>query len=87
MIHISRTDLLPYQLDEYDAQGTLVTRTLYGNYQTFEQIPYPTHIVIDRPIDGYQIDLTIQKLTFNRPLEDNQFELKIPAGTKIKHLP
>ncbi len=86
VIHISRTDLLPYQQDEYDAQGTLVTRTLYSNYQTFDQIPYPTHIVIDRPIDGYQIDLKIQKLTFNRPLANDQFDLKIPAGTKIKRL-
>ncbi len=87
LIHISRTDLMPYQQDEYDAQGTLVTRTLYSNYQTFDQIPYPTRIAIDRPIDGYQIELTIQKLTFNRPLADDQFALKIPAGTKIKRLP
>jgi outer membrane lipoprotein-sorting protein len=87
VIHISRTNLLPYQQDEYNDQGILVTRTLYSNYQTFDQIPYPTHIVISRPIDGYQIDMTIQKLTFNRPLADNQFELKIPAGTKIKRLP
>ena len=87
VIHISRTDLLPYQQDEYGPDGTLLTKTLYSDYQTFDQIPYPTHITIERPIDGYQIELTIQKLTFNRPLEDNQFQLKIPAGTKIKHLP
>ena len=87
VIHVSRTNLLPYQQDEYNDQGILVTRTLYSNYQTFDQIPYPTHIVISRPIDGYQINMTIQKLTFNRPLADNQFELKIPTGTKIKRLP
>ncbi len=87
VIHISRTNLLPYQQDEYDDHGILVTRTVYSNYQTFDQISYPTHIVISRPIDGYQIDLTIQKLTFNRQLRDDQFELKIPAGTKIKKLP
>ncbi len=87
VIHISRTDLLPFQQDEYDRHGTLATRTLYTEYQTFEQIPYPTHIVIERPIDGYQITLTIQKLTFNRPLANDQFQLKIPAGTKIKRLP
>lgn len=87
VIHISRTNLLPYQQDEYDSRGILVTRTHYSNYQTFDLIPYSTHIVIDRPIDGYQIDLTIQKLTFNRPLANDQFVLKIPAGTKIKRLP
>lgn len=87
VVHISRTDLLPYQQDEYDDAGTLVTRTIYSNYQTFDQIPYPTHIVITRPVDAYQLDLTIQKLTFNRTLEDDQFQLKIPAGTKIQQLP
>ncbi len=87
VVHISRTNLLPYQLDQYNDQGVLVTKTLYSNYQTFDQIPYPTKILISRPIDGYQITLTIEKLTFNHPLADNQFELKIPPGTKIKKLP
>jgi outer membrane lipoprotein-sorting protein len=89
VIHISRTDLLPYRQDEYDEQGTLVTRTLYSDYQTFDQISYPTRITIDRPVDGYQIELTFQKLAFNHPLavEDDQFALKIPSGTKIKKLP
>lgn len=87
VVHISRTDLLPYQLDEYDRHGTLTTRTRYSHYQIFDQISYPTHIVIDRPIDGYKIDLIVQKLTLNRPLPNDQFHLKIPAGTKIKRLP
>ncbi len=87
VVHISRTNLLPYQLDQYNDQGVLVTKTLYSNYQTFDQIPYPTKIRISRTIDGYQITLTIEKLTFNHPLADNQFELKIPPGTKIKKLP
>jgi hypothetical protein len=87
VIHISRTNLLPSQQDEYDSHGTLVTKTNYSDYQTFDQIPYPTRILIDRPVDGYQLDLTILKLNFNLTLEDNQFELKLPAGTKIKKLP
>ncbi len=87
VIHISRTNLLPYRQDQYNSEGTLVTDTLYSDYRTFDQISYPTRIVIDRPIDGYKIELTIQKLNFNRKLADNQFELKIPAGTKIKRLP
>jgi outer membrane lipoprotein-sorting protein len=87
VIHISRTNLLPYQQDEYDRKGILVTKTLYSNYQTVDQISYPMHIVINRPIDGYKLDLTIEKLTLNHPLNNEQFRLKIPTGTKIKHLP
>jgi outer membrane lipoprotein-sorting protein len=87
VVHISRTNLLPFQQDEYDNHGILLTRTLYSDYRTFDQIPYPTKIVISRPIDGYQLTLTIEKLAFNHPLADNQFELKIPAGTKMQKLP
>lgn len=87
VLHVSRTNLLPYQQDEYDDHGILVTRSFYDNYETFDNISYPTHIIIRRPIDGYELDLTIVKLTFNRPLANDQFQLKIPAGTKIQHLP
>jgi hypothetical protein len=87
VVHISRTDLLPYQQDEYDSRGTLVTKTTYSQYQTFDQIQYPTHIVIDRPQEEYQIDLTIQKLTLNQPLPNDQFDLEVPPGTQIKRLP
>ncbi len=87
VVHISRTNLLPFQQDEYNDHGILVTRTLYSDYQTFDQILYPTKITISRPIDGYQIALTIEKLTFNHRLEDDQFEVKIPPGTKIQTLP
>lgn len=87
VVHISRTNLLPFQQDEYDSHGILVTRTLYSSYRTFDGIPYPTKININRPIDEYQLALTIEKLTFNRPLANDQFELKIPAGTKIQKLP
>jgi hypothetical protein len=87
VIHISRTNLLPFQQDDYDSRGILVTRTLYSDYRSFDQIQYPAKISISRPIDGYQLTLTISKLTFNHPLADDQFELKIPAGTKFQKLP
>jgi len=87
VVHISRTNLLPFQQDEYDSHGILVTRTLYGDYRLFDGIQYPTKITINRPIDGYQLALTIAKLTFNHPLANDQFELKIPSGTKIQKLP
>ncbi|MGH9616560.1 MAG: hypothetical protein ACRD28_07440 [Acidobacteriaceae bacterium] len=87
VVHISRTDLLPFQQDEYNDQGILVTRTMYSDYRMFDQILYPTKIRITRPVDGYQIALTIEKLAFNHPLANDQFELKIPPGTKIERLP
>jgi outer membrane lipoprotein-sorting protein len=87
VVHISRTNLLPFQQDQYDSHGILVTRTVYSDYRTFDQIPYATKIAISRPIDGYQITLTIEKLAFNHSLGDEQFKQEIPAGTKFQKLP
>jgi outer membrane lipoprotein-sorting protein len=84
VIHISRTNLLPYQQDIYGPDGTVVTRAYYSDYQKFGDIPFPMKIVIKRPADQYSLSITITKLTLNQKLEDDQFELKIPNGVPIK---
>lgn len=86
VIHISRTNLLPYQQDIYGPDGTVVTRALYSNYQQFGDTPFPMKIEIRRPADQYSLSIAITKLTLNQPLEDDQFELKIPAGVPIKNM-
>jgi hypothetical protein len=84
VIHINSTDLLPFQQDIYDKNGVVATRALYSNYQLFDNIPFPTTIVIQRPRDHYSLTVTIVKLTLNQKLEDDQFELKIPEGIPIQ---
>ncbi len=84
VIHISRTNLLPYQQDIYGPDGTVVTRALYSNYQKFGDTPFPMKIEIRRPADQYSLSITLTKLAVNQKLEDDQFELKIPAGVPIK---
>jgi hypothetical protein len=84
VIHVGRTNLLPYQQDIYGADGTVVTRAFYSNYQMFGDIPFPMKIVIKRPQDQYTLTLTVSKLTLNQKLEDDQFELRIPDNVPIK---
>jgi outer membrane lipoprotein-sorting protein len=84
VIHIGRTNLLPYQQDIYGPDGTVVTRAFYSNYQKFGDIPFPMTIVIKRPQDQYSLTITISKLTLNQKLEDDQFELRIPDTVPIK---
>jgi outer membrane lipoprotein-sorting protein len=87
VIHISRSNLLPYQQDIYDPEGTrVVTRALYSNYQTFGDTPFPMKIVIKRPADQYSLSITITKLTLNQKLDNDQFELKIPESVPIKNM-
>jgi len=86
VIHISRTNLLPYRQDIYGPDGTVVTRAEYSDYQKFGDIPFPMKIVISRPADQYRLSIAITKLILNQKLDDEQFELKIPPGVPIKKM-
>jgi outer membrane lipoprotein-sorting protein len=86
VIHISRTNLLPYQQDIYSKDGTIVTRAFYSNYQRFGDTPFPMKIEIRRPVDQYTLTITFTKLTLNQKLDNDQFELKIPDGVPVKNM-
>ncbi|MFZ0632038.1 MAG: hypothetical protein WA374_11205 [Acidobacteriaceae bacterium] len=86
VIHISRIDLRPVQQDIYDDNGQVQTEAVYGPLQTFGTERFPGTITIRWPQQQEQILITVEKLIVNLPLHDDQFELKIPEGTKIKEL-
>ena len=86
VVHISRTNLLPYQQDIYDESGRVATRASYSDYHKFGTIDFPTTIVITRPLDEYSLTLTVTKIAFNEKLEDDQFELKIPENVPVQHV-
>lgn len=86
VITFHRSDLLPYEQDLYDGEGNLETHVTYSNYQAFGFGPYPMTITIQRRLEGFQLDLTIEKITENMNLNNDQFVVKIPPGTKVQHL-
>ncbi len=85
-IHFDRTNLLPSGVDIYDETGAIQTQAVYGPYATFGDQRYPGTITIRRPIDEYQIVLSIQKLTVNQQLADNQFQRKVPEGYTVQQM-
>ncbi len=87
VIHYSRVDLLPFQTDTYDEAGDIETEADYGPFVDFGGIQYPKTITIKRPLEEYQIVITIDKLTLNAALTDAQFELKVPDGVQVQRLP
>ena len=86
VIHFNRADLHPYEEDIYDAKGAIQTQAIYGPDQTFGAVKFPGMITIKRPLEEYQIVVTIQKLVKNLKLTDDQFELKTPAGVAVQEL-
>jgi hypothetical protein len=87
VIHFSRIDLRPIAEDIYDQKGQIQTQATYGPMQTFGIEHFPGTITIKRPLDQYQILITLQKLVINQPLNDEQFQLTIPEGTPMQKLP
>ncbi len=87
VIHISRSNLLPYQQDIYNPDGNIVTQVVYGPYKDFAGAEFPSTVTIHRPLEKYSVTLTMQKLLVNQPLADDQFVLKLPEGTAVQKLP
>lgn len=86
VIHFRRTDLLPYQQDLYDDTGRLETQVIYGPYQDFNGTNYPSTITLKRPLENYQLSATVERVTLNTPLTDEQFHEDIPSGYKTVEL-
>ena len=86
VIHFNRQDLRPSEEDIYDAQGDIQTQAVYGPYQQFGSVSFPSAISIRRPLEEYQIVVTVEKLIVNQKLADDQFELHIPEGTSVQEL-
>lgn len=86
VIHFHREDLLPYQQDLYDEQGNLETQVTYGRYADFGVNKFPSEVTIKRPQEGFQAVLTVQRVTENLALKDDQFQIQLPADTKVQTL-
>jgi hypothetical protein len=86
VIHFNRTTLVPYRQDIYDDQGRLATTTLYDQYKAFGDKQFPTALTIKRPVEEFEVRMTINKLTVNQKMEDDQFELNIPAGVPVQKM-
>jgi hypothetical protein len=86
VIRISQVNLLPTGQDIYNANGEIETQVLYGPYQDFGGISFPSTIDINRLLDEYRIRLAVKKLTVNHPLADDKFELRVPESVPVEKL-
>lgn len=86
VIHFNRVDLQPFQEDIYDSKGEIQTQAIYGPLQRFGTELFPGSVTIKRPLEEYQILITIQKLIVNLKLTDEQFEIKVPSGAQVQRM-
>jgi outer membrane lipoprotein-sorting protein len=85
-IIFERVHLTPHQQIIFDAKGDVVTQATYQVYRDYDGVSFPNVIQIDRPQEEYSIRLTIEKITINEPLRDDQFALQQPPGSQLVNL-
>jgi outer membrane lipoprotein-sorting protein len=85
-ITFSRVDLQPHRQVVYDQNGYVATDATYDNFRDYSGLMFPTVIRIWRPQEEYSVRLTIEKLTLNEPLTDEQFALSQPPGAQLVQL-
>jgi outer membrane lipoprotein-sorting protein len=83
-IWFDRTDLSLARVDVFEADGRLVSLTRYSGWQAgSDGVNYPREISMDRPHDGYRLDIHIVSLTLNAEIAMDRFQLEQPAGTEL----
>lgn len=85
-IIFSREDLRPRAQYIYDRQGQLVTYARYENVADHGGIMFPDVIDIQRPVEEFSVRLAVTKLRVNETIQDDQFDLQQPAGSKLINL-
>ena len=70
----------------YDTNGYVATDVHYEDFKEYTGIQFPSRISIWRPQEEYSVTVTIEKLTVNSQLTDEQFALEQPPGAQVVHL-
>jgi len=83
-IWFSRLNLRMARQIIYDADGSILTDARYSDWQSYDRVPFPKHIEIDRPRDEYAVVINILKMDINSGIGDDKFVLERPEGTALQ---
>lgn len=93
-----RADLSLSRVQLYGTDGRLLSDIRFAEWQPVgaaqspaaiaagtgkDALIYPRHIWLDRPHDGYKLEIRVDKLTLNEPIPADRFHLEQPAGTEL----
>jgi outer membrane lipoprotein-sorting protein len=85
-IWFERAGLTMARIQIFGDKGELESDIRYAGWSPFGDVQYPKQIQVDRPNDGYQLTITVTKLTPNETLQANSFVLPQPEGAKLIHV-
>jgi hypothetical protein len=79
---IERSRMVVAREDRYSGTGRVEGTVHYSEFGEFGGKTLPRAIVIERPLDGYSLDLRFNDWRVNPSLEDSVFSLNPPADAK-----
>lgn len=82
----SRSDLNLSRLMILDDESELVTDAWYREWLENNGLPYPQYIRIERPKDGYRLEIEVVRQGLNEEIPDDSFDLRLPDGVQRKRI-
>jgi outer membrane lipoprotein-sorting protein len=80
-IWFNRIDLKLSRQLIFDTAGNILTDARYSDWKSWDNVPFPKHIEINRPRDEYAVVIDIVKMDINKGLGAEKFVLEQPEGT------
>jgi hypothetical protein len=86
-LYFDRQTLLLIRQKTFDANGYITSQTRYSDWQAFSGVQFPTTIDMQRPQDGYELQLKVTDLKMNGPeVTTDKFVLAQPPNAEVKVL-
>ncbi len=80
---IDRADMALALQETYGNRGELVSKVDYSNLTSTEGVMLPLSVRIERPVDGYSLDLEFRGWHVNPQFPENAFLLTPPPGAEL----
>src|SRR5580765_311614 len=68
----------------FDANGNILTDARYSDWKTYDNVPFPKHIEINRPKDEYAVVIDVVKMDINKGVTPEKFALAQPEGSTLQ---
>lgn len=83
-IWFSRLNLELVRQLVFDPRGNILTDARYSQWRTYDGVPFPKQIDIERPQDEYAVVLTVVKMDINKGVTEDKFVLQQPEGSQLQ---
>ena len=83
-IWFDRTNLRMSRQLILDDAGNILSDARYAQWQTYDNVPFPKHVEINRPRDEYGVVLDVVKMDINKGVPDDKFVLTQPEGSTLQ---